>query len=228
MPGLDHPHLSKFGPFLTVSLGCCPGLGGVLLAAHRLGRLPAFRGSCIFPTSGIPYCLLKTQEPSLERRARHLARPAGWVIQKPRRCVGLADGGMRCCACAGQRYTYEPARAASQKLQRRAKNGQQQRSGRTVRRLELRSRVRSSVGSGFCKARLDWRSMSLCRGLGFRSRVRVCGGVFVSFSHSETCLVLGGITDLIITAVYFSIEYTPTPSHRSASHSRGGTTVKIY
>ena len=151
-----------------------------------------------------------------------------WVIQKPRRCVSLADGGMRCCACAGQRYTYEPARAASQKLQRRAKNGQQQRSGRTVRRLELRSRVRSSVGSSFCKARLDWRSTSLCRGLGFRSRVRVCGGVFVSFSHSETCLVLGGITDLIITAVYFSIEYTPTPSHRSASHSRGGTTVKIY
>ena len=116
-----------------------------------------------------------------------------WVIQKPRRCVSLADGGMRCCACAGQRYTYEPARAASQKLQRRAKNGQQQRSGRTVRRLELRSRVRSSVGSSFCKARLDWRSTSLCRGLGFRSRVRVCGGVFVSFSHSETCLVLGGI-----------------------------------
>ena len=147
------------------------------------------------------------------------------TLCQPRR---RRDALLPCCACAGQRYTYEPARAASQKLQRRAKNGQQQRSGRTVRRLELRSRVRSSVGSSFCKARLDWRSTSLCRGLGFRSRVRVCGGVFVSFSHSETCLVLGGITDLIITAVYFSIEYTPTPSHRSASHSRGGTTVKIY
>ena len=195
-------------------------------AWRGLARCPSPRaiaglqGILHFPTSGIlpleSYCcLLKTQELSLERRARHLARP-GWVIQKPRRCVGLADGGMRCCACAGQRYTYEPARAASQKLQRRAKNGQQQRSGRTVRRLELRSRVRSSVGSSFCKARLDWRSTSLCRGLGFRSRVRVCGGVFVSFSHSETRLVLGGIT-----AVYFSIEYTPTPSQRNASHSRG-------
>ena len=144
------------------------------------------------PTAGI--LLLFTQNARAFTRAPGSPScSAGWVIQKPRRCVGLADGGMRCCACAGQRYTYEPARAASQKLQRRAKNGQQQRSGRTVRRLELRSRVRSSVGSSFCKARLDWRSTSLCRGLGFRSRVRVCGGVFVSFSHSETCLVLGGI-----------------------------------
>ena len=156
--------------------------------------IAGLQGILHFPTSGIlpleSYCcLLKTQELSLERRARHLARP-GWVIQKPRRCVGLADGGMRCCACAGQRYTYEPARAASQKLQRRARIAA--RSGRAVQGLELRLRVRSSVGMGLWKARLDWRSMSLCRGLGFRSRVSVCGGVFVSFSHSETRLVLGG------------------------------------
>ena len=83
-----------------------------------------------------------------------------------------------------------PARAASQKLQRRARIAA--RSGRAVRGLELRSRVRSSVGVGLWKARLDWRSMSLCRGLGLRSRVSVVGGVFVSFSHSETRLVLGG------------------------------------
>ena len=60
MPGLDHPHLSKFGPFLTVSLGCCPGLEGVLLMrmlssqrrplaglpGSRSGDAPALR-SCL-------------------------------------------------------------------------------------------------------------------------------------------------------------------------------------
>ena len=109
-PGLDHPHFSKFGPFSTVSLGCCAGLQRVLLAAHAsecLGRFPAFRDFApfyIFPTFTVLNASKSFRSsaglPDLQVGRR-------WGAFKSRDAVSLADGATRCCACAGQRYTYD-------------------------------------------------------------------------------------------------------------------------